>query len=200
MPTPDLCLQPAPARDHAALALPSAWVLRWCARLASGAEVLDLACGSGRHARALAARGCRVDAVDLDPGFGEQLAGVEGVRFQVLDLEHGPWDFEAERYDAIVVTCYLHRPRLPLLAQALREGGLLVYETFAAGQAQFGRPSNPDFLLQPFELAACFAPTLHVLGFEDGVVDRPVRARVQRLCAIRTDPMRLDRLKLPELG
>lgn len=178
----------------------SAWVLRWCARLKPGAEVLDLACGSGRHARALAALGCRVDAVDVDPGCAEHLAGMPAVRFRALDLECGPWPFEAQRYDAIVVTHYLHRPRLPLLAQALRDGGLLVYETFAAGQAQFGRPSNPDFLLEPFELAGSFSPMLHVLAFEDGVVERPLRARVQRLCAIRTDPTRLDRLALPELG
>jgi hypothetical protein len=97
-----------------------------------------------------------------------------------------------------VVANYLHRPTLPLLAQALRDGGILVYETFAAGNEQFGRPSNPDFLLAPFELAACFAPVLHVLAFEDGVRQRPTPARVQRLCAVRTQSARLDRLVLPE--
>jgi SAM-dependent methyltransferase len=176
---------------------PSEWIMRWCARLAPGSEVLDLACGSGRHSRPLAASGCRVDAVDVDPGCADHLAGTPGVRFRPLDLENGPWPFEAQRYDAVVVANYLYRPGLPLLAQALRDGGILVYETFAVGNERFGRPRNPAFLLAPFELAACFAPLLHVLAFEDGVVEAPAPARVQRLCAVRTDSGRLDRLVLP---
>jgi SAM-dependent methyltransferase len=181
-------------------ARPSDWILRWCARLAPGSCVLDVACGSGRHARALAAAGCRVEAVDKDPAREADLAGVEGVRFRALDLEDGPWPFESAQYDAIVVANYLHRPRLGLLAQALRDGGILVYETFAAGNEQFGRPRNPDYLLRPFELAARFSALLHVLAFEDGVVERPAPARVQRLCAVRTSPERLDRLVLAQSG
>jgi SAM-dependent methyltransferase len=171
--------------------------MRYAARLAPGSEVLDLACGSGRHARALAALGCRVDAVDVDPARAAGLGGIAGVQFRALDLERGPWPFEADRYDAIVVANYLHRPTLRCLAQTLRDGGVLLYETFAVGNEQFGRPSNPDFLLAPFELAACFSPLLHVLAFEDGVLERSTRARIQRLCAIRTDSARLDRLVLP---
>lgn len=173
--------------------------MRWCARLAPGSEVLDLACGSGRHSRALAALGCQVDAVDVDAGLATALAGIAGVTFRAVDLESGPWPFERERYDAIVVANYLYRPRLASLAEALRDGGLLVYETFAMGHEQFGRPNKPEFLLKPFELAACFAPMLHVLAFEDGVRRRTAQARVQRLCAVRTQSTRLDRLVLPEL-
>jgi len=160
--------------------------------------VLDLACGSGRHSRALAALGCRVDAVDADGERAAALEGVAGVRFRALDLEHGPWPLKDRQYDAIVVANYLHRATLPLLAQALRDGGILVYETFATGNEQFGRPRNPDYLLQPFELAQCFAPLLHVLAFEDGVQKEPGPARVQRLCAVRTAPQRLDRLALAD--
>jgi len=181
---------------HGADTPPSAWIMRWCARLAPGSEVLDLACGSGRHSRALAALGCRVDAVDADAQCSAALDGIAGVRFRVLDLEHGPWPLQGCQYDAIVVANYLHRPSLPLLAQALRDGGMLVYETFAAGNEQFGRPRNPDYLLQPFELARCFAPLLHVLAFEDGVRQWPGPARVQRLCAVRAAPQRLDRFAL----
>ena len=130
--------------------------MRWCERLAPGSEVLDLACGSGRHSRVLAALGCRVDAVDVDAARAADLDGIPGVQFRALDLERGPWPFQAQRYDAVVVANYLYRPMLPLLAQALRDGGILVYETFAAGNERFGRPSNPAFLLAPFELAACW--------------------------------------------
>jgi SAM-dependent methyltransferase len=177
---------------------PSEWILRWCARLPAQSRVLDVACGSGRHARALAAAGCRVDAVDKDPGHAAGLAGVAGVRFIALDLEDGPWPFEPAQYDAVVVANYLHRPRLGLLAQALRDGGILVYETFAVGNERFGRPTNPDYLLRPFELAAYFSPLLHVLAFEDGVVGQPAPARVQRLCAVRAGPEPVDRLMLAQ--
>jgi SAM-dependent methyltransferase len=172
--------------------------MRWCARLAPGSDVLDLACGAGRHARALAGLGHRVEAVDRDAALAAELATCPGVRFRALDLELGAWPFADGRYDAIIVANYLHRPTLPLLASALRDGGLLVYETFAAGNEHFGRPKNPDFLLAPFELAARFAPLLHVLAFEDGVAERPTPARVQRLCAVRSAPQRLDRLVLAE--
>jgi SAM-dependent methyltransferase len=177
---------------------PSEWILRWCARLAPESRVLDVACGSGRHTRALAAAGCRVDAVDKDPAYAADLAEVANVRFRALDLEDGPWPFEDAQYDAIVVANYLYRPRLGLLAQALGDGGILVYETFGAGNERFGRPRNPDYLLRPFELAAYFSPLLHVLAFEDGVIERPAPARVQRLCAVKTGPEQLDRLMLSQ--
>jgi SAM-dependent methyltransferase len=160
--------------------------------------VLDLACGSGRHSRALAARGCLVDAVDIDAQRAADLAAVPGVRFRALDLEQGPWPFESGQYDAVVVANYLFRPRLTWLAHTLRDGGILIYETFAVGNERFGRPSNPDFLLKPFELAACFAPLLHVLAFEDGVRQPPALARIQRLCAVRADASGLERLALAD--
>jgi len=171
--------------------------MRHAARLRPGAQVLDLACGSGRHARALAALGCRVDAIDRDPQCMASLQGIEGIRFDCSDLETEHWPVVADRYDAIVVANYLYRPRLLQLASSLRDGGLLLYETFAAGNERFGRPSHPDYLLSPFELARTFAPVLHVLAFEDGVVLAPAPARIQRLCAIRTDVARQDRLTLP---
>lgn len=163
---------------------PSAWILKHAARLGAGSRVLDLACGSGRHARALAARGCKVDAIDRDSVCAKALQ-TAGVRFVCADLEAGPWPVEAAAYDAVIVCRYLHRPRLAQVAGALRDGGLLLYETFASGQERFGRPTNPDFLLQPFELARTFHGPLHVLAFEDGVVPGPPPARVQRLAAVR---------------
>jgi hypothetical protein len=80
-----------------------------------------------------------------------------------------------------VVTNYLHRPLLPLLAEALSPGGVLIYETFGQGNARFGKPSNPDFLLQPGELLA-FADTfgLTVLAYRCGEVSTPHPAILQR--------------------
>src|SRR6267378_2885178 len=120
LPTLDHGARSSPTPPHSGSQGPSAWVMRWCERLAPGSEVLDLACGSGRHSRVLAALGCRVDAVDVDAARAADLDGIPGVQFRALDLERGPWPFQAQRYDAVVVANYLYRPMLPLLAQALR--------------------------------------------------------------------------------
>lgn len=164
--------------------------------------MLDLACGGGRHSRYLAARGHEVLAVDRDPACGAALAGVEGVEFRRLELEAGEWPLAGERFDAVVVTNYLWRPRLVALADLLSPGGILIYETFADGHAAFGKPSNPDFLLRPGELLRVFS-SLRVLAFEDGEVARP--ARVQRLAALAWPegeilPARLCRLDADEGG
>jgi SAM-dependent methyltransferase len=161
---------------------PSAWVRRWAPLVASGAHVLDVACGTGRHARFFAARGASVDAVDRDAVAGEALQDEPAIRFLAADIEMGPWPYAGRRFDAIVVTNYLHRPLFGPLLASLAPGGLLIYETFAQGNAQFGKPSNPDYLLAPGELLQRCAG-LHVLAYEDGVIETPRPARLQRICA-----------------
>ncbi len=162
---------------------PSEWVVRWTARLSSGTSALDVACGSGRHARLLAGRGCRVTAVDRDPAAAQALANEPNVEFVQADLEADEWPLGNRTFDAIVVTNYLHRPLFAALTRALAPGGLLVYETFAAGNAAFGRPSNPDYLLRPRELLDAFGADMRLLGFEDGFTTQPKPAMVQRIAA-----------------
>ncbi len=176
-------------------AAPSAWVRRWSPLLAPGATLLDVACGSGRHLRWFAERGLRATGIDRD---ATALAGLESVaRIVHADLEQGPWPLPGERFDAVIVTNYLWRPLLPALAASLNDGGVLIYETFALGNAAFGRPRNPEFLLAPGELLRAFAQ-LRVLAFEDGYLDDPPRC-VQRLCALRLDPATAADARLPLL-
>ncbi len=166
----------------------SEWVKRWAANVAPGSRALDLACGGGRHALLFAARGCTVIAVDRDPGFASAFAGAPNIRFIAADLENAPWPLAQTQFDLIVVTNYLHRPLFPALQAALAPGGLLIYETFAAGNAAFGKPSNPDYLLQPRELLDVFGAHLRVLAFEDGFSAEPKPAMVQRIAACRGEP------------
>ncbi|OGA77723.1 MAG: hypothetical protein A3G81_29510 [Betaproteobacteria bacterium RIFCSPLOWO2_12_FULL_65_14] len=157
---------------------PSEWVVRW-AHLVERGPVLDVACGAGRHAALFAQRGFEVVALDRERQH------IEGVRFIRADLEDGsPWPLRGERFAAIVVANYLHRPLFPLLIESLEEGGVLIYETFMVGNERYGKPSNPRFLLRPGELLQAFA-ALTPVGFEQGIVERPKKARVQRLCAVR---------------
>jgi SAM-dependent methyltransferase len=164
---------------HAAIEAPSDWVRRW-GDLVSAGPVLDVACGAGRHALLFAERGLEVIGVDREP------QSIRGVKFVQADLEApgAAWPFGSQRFAAIVVTNYLHRPLLPQLGAALAEDGLLIYETFMRGNEKYGRPSNPAFLLQPGELLRAFS-ALEPIAFEQGYVERPKRAMIQRLCARR---------------
>lgn len=176
---------PMPAGSaHAAIGQPSPWVVRWLPLLRTGGHVLDLACGSGRHARWLAERGFDVLGVDRDAAA---LAGLPPtVRTRQADLEQGAWPLGDEApFDAVIVTNYLHRPLWPHLLDALAPGGVLVYETFAAGNETVGKPSNPDFLLRPGELLDAVRGRLRVIAYEDGVLELPRTAFVQRMCAVR---------------
>lgn len=150
--------------------------------------VLDLAAGHGRHARALAAAGLAVDAVDRDQAALDALRRITGVRVHAADLEAGAWPFAARLFDAIVVTNYLWRPLLPHLAASLAPGGVLIYETFGVGNEKFGKPSNPEFLLRNGELLEfARSSALTVVAFESGLTARPGLAVIERICARRAD-------------
>jgi SAM-dependent methyltransferase len=172
------------AESHVSVSPPSLWVTRWAALLPAAGRVLDLAAGSGRHSRWLAARGCRVEAVDRDPAALASLAQCPGVSTRVGDLEGGPWPYKGAAFDGIVVTNYLHRPLFPHLRAALAEGGVIIYETFMQGNERYGRPSNPEFLLRPGELLE-LAAGLQIVAYEAGRVTAPKAAVIQRLCAVR---------------
>ncbi|WP_046111779.1 class I SAM-dependent methyltransferase [Aquincola tertiaricarbonis] len=163
---------------------PSAWVRRWAPLVRPGGSVLDVACGSGRHLRYLAARGHALTGIDRD---ADALAPLQPLgSLIVADIEGGAWPLPGERFDAVVVTHYLWRPLLPTLVASLAPGGVLIYETFTAGNETVGKPSRPDFLLRPGELLQACAG-LRTVAYEDGFIDAPARF-LQRIVAVRPDP------------
>jgi len=164
---------------------PSTWVARFAALIPAEGRVLDLACGDGRHTRFLASRGHPVTAVDIDIRGLEDLAREPGIDVVQADLEAGEWPFAPASFAGIVITNYLHRPHFTLLPAALQPGGVLLIETFAAGNERLGRPRNPAFLLAPGELLSAFMPTLQVVAYEHGVEQVPRPAVRQRLVAVR---------------
>lgn len=163
---------------------PSPWVQRFGRCLAPGSQVLDVACGAGRHVRWFAQHGCRVTAVDRDAEALEPLRSLAEV--QVADLEQGPWPLAGRRFDAVVVTHYLWRALWPALLASVAPRGWLLYETFAAGQETVGRPSNPEFLLRPGELLDVVRGTLRVVAYEEGFLPGPDRF-IQRIAAVREE-------------
>lgn len=157
--------------------------------------MLDLACGGGRHTRYLAGLGHAVEAVDKDAACIARLAAehLPHVSTRCADLEAGPWPYQGELFAGIVVTRYLWRPLMPLLMNALDRGGVLIYETFMAGQERLGKPNNPAFLLRKDELRFIVRGHLDIIAFEQGEIGGPPPAVVQRICAVR-----LGELRLPE--
>ena len=165
---------------------PSPWVARHVDRIPQSGLVLDLACGSGRHTRLLAGCGYWVLAVDRNPAALAGLQGLAGVETAALDLEGDDWPLAGQRFTGIVVTNYLWRPRLADLLASLTPGGVLIYETFMLGNEVFGKPSNPDFLLQPGELRTLVAAAgLREIAFEEGYTASPKPAVCQAICAVR---------------
>lgn len=164
---------------------PSPWVERFARYIPVNGRVLDLACGSGRHTRFLAARGYSVLAVDRDAGALAVLRDVPGVAVQEMDLEGEAWPLEGLRFDGIVVTNYLWRARLSDVMALLAPGGILIYDTFMLGNEAYGKPSNPDFLLQPGELRQRVAAAgLRELAFVEGLTAAPKPAMRQSVCAV----------------
>lgn len=168
---------------------PSAWVVRHAALIAPGARVLDLAAGHGRQSVFLASRGARVVAVDRDAAALSTFAQTPGVTTRVADLEAAPpgtaWPLAGECFDAVVCVHYLYRPRLADMLALLGEGGVLIYETFAAGNEVFGRPSNPAYLLRDGELLALVREQMTVVAFEQGMtLQQGSAAVIQRIAAV----------------
>lgn len=178
-----MLLSTAPNAIDSAMSQPSAWIVRWSHLVPAGGRVLDVACGAGRHLRWFADRGHAVTGVDRAPDAVASAA--RWGRALQADIEAGPWPFAGENFDVVVVTNYLWRPRLPDIVAAVAPGGVLLYETFAAGNETIGKPSRPDFLLQPGELIAACAG-LRVVAYEHGYEATPPRF-VQRIAGVRLD-------------
>ena len=167
---------------------PSAWVRRWSSLVTPQGLVLDVACGYGRHAYYFHELNHPVTVIDRAQAAIESIAiATQSCEKVVADIENGPWPLAGRQFDAVVVTNYLWRPLMPTMLASLAPGGVLIYETFAAGNETVGRPSRPDFLLQPGELLL-FCKDLRVVAFEDGFIngsDGQAPRFVQRIAAVR---------------
>jgi len=150
-------------------------------------DILDIACGGGRHTRYFLSRGHRVTAIDCDLSRMADLHDCAELEVHEIDLEAGAGDVSLPGgpCGGVIVTNYLWRPLLPAIVAAVADGGVLLYETFAAGNAAHGKPSNPNFLLQPGELLDAVSGQLQVVAYEQGFISDPRPAVVQRICAVR---------------
>ena len=148
--------------------------------------MVDVACGSGRHARLFLDLGFDVTAIDSDTRRVADLKDNPRTEIIEADLERdAPWPLAGKHFAAVVVTNYLHRPLLPLLRDAVASGGVFIYETFAEGNERFRQPRNPNHLLTDGELLERVHGRLNVVAYEHGITEiggEP--AVVQRIVAV----------------
>ncbi|MGZ4975676.1 MAG: class I SAM-dependent methyltransferase [Methylobacter sp.] len=168
---------------HYLLEKPSFWIVKHAPLIPKAGRVLDLACGNGRHAIWLAEQGYQVEAIDRDAQVVSSMEGMDNINVFIVDLEAGDWPHSDRKYDGLIVSRYLYRPLLHTLPAMLNPGGVLIYETFMVGNERYGKPSNPDFLLQSDELLEVYSPVLKIIAFEQGEETMPRPAVMQRICA-----------------
>ena len=178
---------------HLRITNPSPWVARFSSIITAGGHVLDIACGGGRHSHHLLDAGFRVTAIDKETtSVSERLGARKDLAIVTADLEGKTDPFApdgciyAQSFDGIIIVNYLYRPLMPMLVNALRPGGVLIYETFARGNEAFARPRNPDHLLRSGELLDLVAGQLQVVAYEHGLIEVDDLPGVkQRLVAVR---------------
>lgn len=152
---------------------PSAWVTRFAPLIPRRGEVLDLACGGGRHTAWLLLQGYRVTAVDWDVSALEPLVGTEGLCLECRDLEGEPWPYEAERFDGIVVTNYLYRDHFPHYWSSLRPGGIFIMETFLrANRDIWGRPARDEHSWEENEVLQYLPAGARLIACEQGLTQK----------------------------
>ena len=162
---------------------PLDWVIQHAGQIVAHGHVLDIACGFGRHTRYLLGRGYRVTALDRDIGALSDLPCHPDLTVLQHDLEDGSaWPLDGKVFQGILVSNYLYRPLFELLTHSLATGGILIYQTFSEGNAAYGSPRNPNFLLRENELLEVFGPHLNVLDFQQGYIELPKPAVIQRIC------------------
>ena len=166
--------------SHGAQA-PSQWIARFAHLVRPQGQVLDIACGLGRHMRMFHAKHNGVTGIDKAQAAIDAVANL-GPAIQA-DIENDPWPLSGQQFDAVVVTNYLWRPLWPQILDSVKPGGLLLYETFAQGNEAFGKPSRADFLLAPGELLQV-CNGWQIIAYEHGQLRQPERV-VQRIAAIK---------------
>lgn len=149
--------------------------------------ILDLACGDGHNGIFLASKGFSVVLADRSEEALSQsrvnthAAGVT-VQFRQVNLEQeGVNPLEGLTFSAVLVFRYLHRPLIPCIRKSLKQGGILMYETFTTEQARFGKPKNPDHLLKAGELLSWFHDW-EVIHTFTGIIGVPPKAIAQLVC------------------
>ncbi len=153
---------------------------------------LDVACGAGRNALHLARRGFSVIAVDISwEGLQRLTRRARAERLDILPI-HADLDrfaLRPERFDLVVNTRFLLRGLFPVVRQALKPGGLILFETFTVEEIEvLGGDMRREFVLERGELARAFSD-FEIVRYEEGILDEPEGERgLARMIARKPGP------------
>ena len=166
---------------------PSRIVREFCTRAPVG-RALDLACGNGRNACFLAARGFEVDAVDIsEVGLRRFVCRSPAINRVCQDVD--TFVIRPGHYQLIVNTRFLKRHLFAALQAGLAPGGVLIFETYLMeNDPDAACRFSPDHLLREGELRQAF-PALQTLVYRETASRSPdAPARTASLIALRPFP------------
>jgi tellurite methyltransferase len=133
-----------------------------------GRKALDIACGEGRNSIFLAGRGYEVTGIDIaDRGLAKAAHRAQKEGFEIVfirqDLEITPL---SGQWDLIINFNFLLRDLIPQEIEVLSPGGVIMFETLL-DTPRLPEGHNPDFFLQPGELASIFARFAGTIHYYD---------------------------------
>ena len=136
-------------------------------------KALDLAAGEGRNAVFLAEHGFEAEAVDISPvamSRARKLARARGVKIKAMAADLDTYRLPPGRYDLILNFYFLDRRLIPRIKKGLKNGGMVVFETYTTDQKKLGTggPGETQFVLKPNELLRLFRG-FHILFYREGV-------------------------------
>lgn len=163
----------------------SPWIRKYSSLFPKEFPILDVACGKGRHSFHMQNLGYDVVAVDKDTTAINDCQPPSNIFVVEADLENHLWPFSRQVFSGVIVVNYLWRPLFQDIFSSLAPGGVLLYDTFAQGNENFGRPRNPDFLLAPDELKTLCTETFDIFDYFHGAITSPAPAVRQSIAAIK---------------
>lgn len=124
-------------------------------------KALDIAMGEGRNAVFLAKNGFEVEGCDISEvaiSKAYKLAEENGVTIHAFTADLETYKLPENTYDVIICFYYLQRDLIPQIKNALKPGGVVVYETYTLENLEhgFGGPKNREYLLGQNELLRFF--------------------------------------------
>ncbi len=130
-------------------------------------QALDVACGMGRNTHFLANKGFDIDAVDISDYALKQVKNAPTITKVETDLDK--YNIAPNKYDLILNTNYLNRRLLSQMKDGLKQGGVVIFETFIVAHGDFKLPTmNLDYLLRKNELLHSFIG-LDVIYYEERI-------------------------------
>lgn len=145
-------------------------------------QAIDVGCGTGRNTHYLADLGFYIDAIDISDYALERVKNSATINKIDTDLDR--YNLTPNKYDLIVNINYLNRRLVSQMKDALKSGGVIMFETFIVAHGDFKLPTtNLDYLLRKNELLHSFIG-LDIIYYEEKIDTNLKGERIKTACLI----------------